>query len=87
VTEQVATTPDPASVQVPDENVPTPCDQLTVPPGVVPGPASVSVTVAVHVVAVPTGTGVLHATEVELCLAVAAICEDPELPPCCPLPP
>jgi hypothetical protein len=74
-------------VQEPDENVPFPCDQLTVPPGVVPGPASVSVTVAVQAVADPTGTGVLHATVVEVCRAVAVICEDPELAPCCPLPP
>jgi hypothetical protein len=87
VTEHVATRPDPVSVHVAAEKLPTPVrDQLTVPVGVVPVPASVSETVALHVDGLPTGTGVSHVTAVEVCLPVAASWDDPELDPCCWLP-
>jgi hypothetical protein len=86
VTEQVAVRPDPVSEQAVGENAPVALDHATGPPGVMPAPVSVSVTVAVHVEGAPTGTGVAHATDVEVCRAVAVSCWDPALAPCCWLP-
>jgi hypothetical protein len=51
-----------------EENVPwPPADQVTVPPGVMAAPASVSVTVAVHVAGEPTMTDESHTNDVEVC--------------------
>jgi hypothetical protein len=80
---QVATPPDPDSVQFWVVNVPLPVvDQPTWPVGVTRVPLSVSVTVAVHVAAEPARIGVSHATRIEVDLAVPVICVDPVLAVC-----
>jgi len=50
-------------------------------------PASVSVTVAVHVAVVPISTGVSHATDIDVRRAVPLICVEPVLAACCASPP
>ena len=67
VTEQVAWAPVPAGVHDPLENDPwPPADHVTVPPGVIGVPASVSVTVAVQVAGEPTTTELSHCTAVDV---------------------
>src|SRR5207249_5234422 len=56
VTEQLAELPVPLSVQLAAEKVPPLFVKLTVPVGVVATPGVVSVTVAVQLVGLPTGT-------------------------------
>jgi len=70
------------SVHVGALNVPAApaLDQVTVPVGVVVGATEVSVTVAVHVDACPTTTGVVHVTTVAVVLALTVIEPLPELP-------
>ena len=86
VTEQL---PLPFNVQVAELNAPAALlDQLIVPDGVDAVPAAVSVTVAVHVVAVPTATdGGLHTTAVDVDRAVAETEPVPELVSCNASPP
>jgi hypothetical protein len=82
VTEQVAVALLPARVQAVSENVPAPpVNQCTVPPGVIATPGDVSVTVAVHVEAEPTWTGVPQVTEVVVCRWLTPICAEPLLAP------
>ena len=56
VTEQLAELPVPLSVQLAAEKVPPLFAKLTVPVGVMAVPGPVSVTVAVQLVGLPTGT-------------------------------
>ena len=78
MTEQEATPPEPASVQVDEENDPfPPVVQETCPAGVEVEPVSTSVTVAVQVEAEPASTGVWQATPVDVFRAVPEIWVDP----------
>jgi len=53
------------NAQFAELNEPAPLDEnVTVPVGIIPDPMSVSVTVAVHVEATLTRTGLLHETDV-----------------------
>src|SRR5947199_223952 len=85
ITEQAAVpvVADAASVQVGDEKAPPPATLLaqppTVPVGVIAVPASVSVTVAVHVVATVTGRGLRG--EVRTASGVVRSVTVTELPP------
>ena len=83
VTEQLAELPVPLSVQLAAEKVPPLFVKLTVPVGVVATPGVVSVTVAVQLVGLPTGTeaGAQLTVVVVACLsAVTPVV--PELPSC-----
>jgi hypothetical protein len=72
LTEQ-ASVPDPGRAQLPGEKVPLPPEKLTVPLGRIAVPASVSETVAVHVVDAFTGTDEgAQLTEVEVVRGFAA---------------
>ena len=88
VTEQLAELPVPLSVQLAAEKVPPLFAKLTVPVGVVGTPGVVSVTVAVQLVGLPTGTeaGVQLTLVVVGCL-VAVTTVVPELPSCVASPP
>ena len=88
VTEQLAELPVPLSVQLAAEKVPPLFVKLTVPVGVVATPGVVSVTVAVQLVGLPTGTeaGVQLTLVVVGCL-VAVTTVVPELPSCVVSPP
>jgi len=88
VTEQLAELPVPLSVQLAAEKVPPLFVKLTVPVGVVATPGVVSVTVAVQLVGLPTGTeaGVQLTLVVVGCL-VAVTTVVPELPSCVASPP
>jgi len=67
VTEHAAWPPPPVGAHDPAENEPwPPADHVTVPPGVVATPASVSVTVAVHSAGEPTTTELSHCTAVDV---------------------
>ena len=83
VTEQLAELPVPLSVQLAAEKVPPLFVKLTVPVGVMVVPRPVSVTVAVQLVGLPTGTeaGAQLTVVVVACLsAVTPVV--PELPSC-----
>ena len=89
-TEHEAVVPAPEGEQVAGENVPDPLeDHETVPepPGGEAVPPEVSVTVAVHVVEVPTTTVAPHVTEVDVPRFVAVTVAPPALTPCEPSPP
>ena len=88
VTEQLAELPVPLSVQLAAEKVPPLFVKLTVPVGVMVVPRPVSVTVAVQLVGLPTGTeaGAQLTVVVVACLsAVTPVV--PELPSCVVSPP
>ena len=88
VTEQLAELPVPLSVQLAAEKVPPLFAKLTVPVGAVAEPGVASVTVAVQLVGLPTGTetGVQLTLVVVPCLsAVTPVV--PELPSCVVSPP
>ena len=88
VTEQLAELPVPLSVQLAAEKVPPLFVKLTVPVGVMVVPRPVSVTVAVQLVGLPTGTeaGAQLTVVVVACLsAVTPVV--PEVPSCVVSPP
>ena len=90
VTEQLAELPVPLSVQLAAEKVPPLFVKLTVPVGVVATPGVVSVTVAVQLVGLPTGTeaGVQLTLVVVGCLVtVTAAAVAPEELSCVASPP
>ena len=90
VTEQLAELPVPLSVQLAAEKVPPLFVKLTVPVGVVATPGVVSVTVAVQLVELPTGTeaGVQLTLVVVGCLVtVTTAAVAPEEPSCVASPP
>ena len=78
ITEQVATAPLPTRLQVPPLLKVPPVGGLwvkvTVPDGVIAVSGEMSVTVALQVEGVLTGSGVEHDTEVEVSLRLVTVC-------------